>query len=70
MRIFTALCRESRGVMILSECSYNQACMFLQAGFGNPLYTSTDYEGNIHIAYLDRTFCYDENKGYLIEEDE
>ena len=73
MRVFTALCREARGYMVLSECSYNQACSWLQARLGEPLYTkSDDYKGNntTTIAYLDRTFIYDENKGYLIEEDE
>ena len=71
MRVFTALCREARGYMVLSECSYNQACSWLQARLGEPVKVKSDYKSNCtRLEYTDRTFIYDENKGYLIEEDE
>lgn len=69
MKVFTALCREARGYMVLSDVSYNEACMWLYRRLGNPLYTASK-DGVTEIVYMDRTFIYDENKGYLIEEDE
>ena len=68
MRIFKTLCKENRGFMVLSECSYNEACMYLYRLLGNPLYTASK-DGVTEIVYMDRTFIYDENKGYLIEEE-
>ena len=69
MRYFVSLCREVRGYMILSECSYNQACCWLYPRLGEPVRVTSDYENNCtRLEYKDRTFIYDENKGYLIEE--
>ena len=69
MRVFTALCKEARGYMVLSEASYNEACMWLYRRLGNPLYTASK-DGVTEIVYMDREFIYDENKGYLIEKED
>lgn len=75
MRIFTVACRdiETDYEMVLSECSYNQACMYLQQTY-HPMdiKTETDFVHNrIYLILqgvgLGLEFCYDENRGYLMK---
>ncbi len=72
MREFKAICRdtETNGIMVLSECSYNFACDYLdRKGF------ECDTARSISDRFIEimgklngkaKTFLYDEKRGYLI----
>lgn len=71
MRIFKTLCidTETKMQMILSECTYNMACYWLESqGFSN--YIKLETNGNETWLWFmsprKRLFIYDENRGYLL----
>lgn len=73
MRKFTALCKDSVTgcTMVLCECSFNAACMFLEGlNFDNKLgeYIGTECASRYvsKIVFENATFLYDEERGYLM----
>lgn len=80
MKIYTASCIDSKTRMeiILSDCSYNNACYFLEGNYFNSI------DGKIKIRWdrrtdrilifavdekeniISRVFCYDEARGLLL----
>lgn len=72
---FTASCIDNitKAEMVLSECSFNQACAFLEGEnmdnhFGK--YKGTEV-GSSHVCKLvfeKATFLYDEERGYLMRQ--
>ena len=72
MRRFTTLCIDNvtKMEMVLSECSFNEACMFLETenkdkrfgGFVGVKGKLTMFE----IIYEKANFLYDEDRGYLL----
>ena len=71
MRVFKTLCKDTiTGMyMVLSECSYNMACSWLeQQGFTN--YDKFNVvAGNVEMTFskpANKVFLYDENRGYLL----
>lgn len=71
MRVFTTMCKDSvTGMeMLLSECSYNSACYWL-ASKGFKDYDKFECSGDrVSITFTkpsNRTFVYDEERGYLL----
>ncbi len=71
MRRFLSNCIDikTRMGMVLSECSYNQACNFLEqkiSEIGELIKTEVD--GNVtKLIFSRHTFCYDESRGYLLQ---
>lgn len=71
MKRFTVSCKDEKtGMeMILSECSYNNACSFLEGqNLGKLIGCETVSITMTKIAYEKRTFFYDEDRGYLLGE--
>lgn len=71
MREFKTMCKDTvTGMqMILSECSYNTACFWLESkGFTE--YDKFDSNGNEIWLWFskptERLFVYDEDRGYLL----
>ena len=71
MRRYTTVCidNETNREIVLSDCSYNQACSYLNE-FGIPDAVKTDPR-NRNITYIEinnKTFLYDEHRGLLLKE--
>ena len=72
MREIRIVCRDeiTHGIMVLSECSYNFACDYLdRKGFECETTRSVGNNRTEIIGKLDgkaKTFLYDEDRGYLI----
>lgn len=79
MRVFTTECKDSVTgyAMVLSECSYNMACDWLERTlkkYGRVVWDVNKYEGDDlvylrtgeHWGNLCRTFVYDESRGFLM----
>lgn len=76
MRRFTTACIDivTRMQMVLSECSFNAACMFLDMEnadkkFGELIDVKSLglLEGKTEIKFEKSRFIYDENRGYLLK---
>lgn len=53
--------------VVAKECSYNQACSFLEAHKGTSKFVSLAKRGkNTLIQFTTRTFLYDEERGILL----
>lgn len=72
MRKFTVLCRDNitKMQMVLSDCSFNEACMFLEmenadGRFG--AYKGTKHVGMEKLSFEKATFYYDEERGLLLQ---
>jgi len=54
--------------MVLSECSYNKACAYLEAieEIGDFIGTKI-VNGMDELKFAKATFYYDENRGYLLQ---
>lgn len=74
MKKFTAVCIDSitGAEMVLSDCSFNEACMYLETGnevgkFG--AYKGTECVSRYvsKIVFEKTTFLYDEERGYLMK---
>lgn len=67
-REFKTMCRDTKtGMqMMLSECSYNMACSWLESkGFIE--YEKLEINGNeTWLWFKDKLFIYDEDRGYLL----
>lgn len=69
MKVFNISCidNKSKMEMIVSECTFNQACSFLEGKpLGKFLGCKSTYCGNVEIKYEKRDFFYDEERGYLL----
>lgn len=73
MRRFTTTCIDSitKAEMILSECSFNQACMFLEIEnrdnrFGKYKGTECGSKNVTKLVFEKALFLYDEERGYLM----
>ena len=72
MREFRTICKdaETKGIMVLSEASYNGACYYLESkGFECDTARSISDRFTEIIGKLNgkaKTFLYDEHRGYLI----
>lgn len=68
MKKFVTRCRDKiTGMeMILSECSYNQACSYLEEQYAEKCLGCENFEDLIKIKFVDRNFYYDERRGYLL----
>lgn len=73
MRRFTALCRDSvtGHTMILSDCSFNAACMFLERENANNIlgkYKGTECGSRnvTKLVFEKALFLYDEERGLLM----
>ena len=75
MKKFDVACRDTETdyEMVLSECSYNQACMYLQRTYHpTDVKVETDFVHNRKYLILQGVglgleFCYDESRGYLMK---
>ena len=74
MRRFTTACIDNvtKMEMVLSECSFNEACMFLEKEnkdnrFGN-FVSAKGKLTKTEIIYEKANFLYDEERGYLLRE--
>lgn len=76
MKRFTTACVDivTRMQMVLSECSFNAACMFLDMEnadkkFGELIAVRSLglLEGKTEFKYEKSRFIYDENRGYLLK---
>lgn len=71
MREFTSMCKDTKtGMqMVLSECSYNMACSWLE-GKGYSEYEKFECVGDeVWLTFSkpnERLFVYDEARGYLL----
>lgn len=71
MREFKTMCKDTKtGMqMVLSECSYNTACFWLESK-GFTTYDKFETNGNEIYLYFskptNRLFVYDEDRGYLL----
>lgn len=71
MRRFTSLCKDNiTGMyMVLSECSYNTACSWLEEN-GFTEYDKFEVIGNQYELTFskptNKVFVYDDNRGYLL----
>lgn len=71
MKRFTQSVKDSLTGMelILSECSFNEACMFLQNEMKSDKYIGCEaFEETTKIMFKRRNFFYDEKRGYLLGE--
>lgn len=79
MRKFETLCKDEKTgyQMILSECSYNEACFWLQGELDKCGWEviGTETVGDYTAIYTEdasgkpaREFVYDESRGYLLSE--
>lgn len=77
MRKFTTLCKDiiTGNEMILSECSFNEACWFLESEnadgrFGT--YKGTECASlHVHKLVFEKAlFLYDEERGYLMRKEQ
>lgn len=73
MRIFTSLCKDTitGHRMVLSDCSYNAACMYLEGlNADNKLgaYKGTECGSRdvVKLVFENALFLYDEARGYLM----
>ena len=74
MRLFTAICIDNvtNMQMILSECSFNMACSYLESvqekyNLGEYLGTECMSLTTTKIEFENATFYYDEERGYLLK---
>ena len=83
MRVFKTQCRDDKTgyEMILSECSYNEACMWLEnelSKYGSEIYRTEKHTNGLMYIWTGifgrssciakRMFFYDEERGYLLGE--
>lgn len=68
MKIFNTICidKETKGIMILEDVSYNNACCWLDKTLGEPISAKAFNEIYTIIKYPETEFIYDERRGYLI----
>ena len=73
MRVFTTICIDklTNMQMILSECSFNEACSHLESvqekyNLGKYLGTECMGKNTTKIKFANDTFYYDEERGYLL----
>lgn len=69
MKVFNISCIDNKTKleMIASDCSFNQACSFLGSkSLGKFLGCNVINHIITEIKYEKRTFCYDEERGYLL----
>ena len=74
MRKFTSLCRDTvtGHRMVLSDCSFNAACMYLEGlnadnKFGEYKYTECCSRDVTKLVFEKALFLYDEAQGYLMK---
>ena len=74
MRRFTSVCIDNitKAEMVLSECSFNEACMFLEMESTDGklgAYKGTEYVGcNVSkLSFEKAVFLYDEERGLLLK---
>lgn len=70
MRKFVTQCKDKvTGMeMILSECSYNQACCYLDSHYTEKCLGCESFGDLTKIKFINRNFFYDERRGYLLGE--
>lgn len=68
MKKFVILCKDKiTGMeMILSECSYNQACSYLENQYPGECLGCENVGNLTKIKFAERNFFYDEERGYLL----
>ncbi len=74
MRKFMTSCIDNltRMSMVLSECSFNQACDYLEHHLnetGEFLGAESVSGNKTKLKFTNHTFYYDENRGYLLQKD-
>lgn len=71
MLTFTICCKDHKtGLeMIATECSYNQACDYLEhKPLGRFIGVACMPDNNLRLRYEKRNFIYDERRAYLLGE--